>query len=285
MKRPAFQFYPADWRKDANLRRCSPAARGVWMDVLCVLHDSETYGIVHWPLKELALAAGCSMAHLREIVEKRVIKGCDKGPCEPLIYTPRHGRKDGPSVTLVQAQNGPIWYSSRFVRDEYVRTIRGEGSRFCDTNGDAPKDAPNPPFGDGPSSSSASSTSVEIQGSVCVNGIPEPPHTHTPIPSEFRKWAMRCRPDLNPDAVWKDFCTHYPPDKRTENRWDKWLAREDKPGTTGPNGTGLDPDSKGAVTALGIELGLGQWDELKEPFPAYKARVRQAQFHQTPRGA
>jgi hypothetical protein len=29
MKRPAFQFYPSDWRNNANLRRCSPAARGV----------------------------------------------------------------------------------------------------------------------------------------------------------------------------------------------------------------------------------------------------------------
>lgn len=126
---------------------------------------------------------------------------------------------------------------------------------------------------------------TEIQGSVCVNGIPEPPHTHTPIPTEYRDRARTSRPDLNPDAVWQDFCGHYAPDKRTANRWDKWLAREETPGTTGPNGAGMDPDSKGAVTALGIELGLGQWDELKEPFPAYKARVRQVQFQQSSRGA
>jgi hypothetical protein len=162
MKRPSFQFYPADWRKDANLRRCSPAARGVWMDVLCVLHDSDDYGIVRWPLKELASAAGAALASLRELGEKRVLKGCDKGPCEPLIYTPRHGRKLGDPVTLIAVQDGPIWYSSRFVRDEYVRTIRGESSHFGDRKGDAPM----PPIGDGPSSSPSPSGSSEAKASA-----------------------------------------------------------------------------------------------------------------------
>lgn len=160
MKRPAFQFYPADWRKDANLRRCSPAARGVWMDVLCVLHDSDEYGIVRWPLKELASAAGASPAHLRELADKRVIKGGDKGRIESLIYTPRHGRRDGDPVTLIPEQEGPLWYSARFVRDEYVRTVRGESSRFGEGKGESPMAAPKPPFGDGSSSSSSSSTSV-----------------------------------------------------------------------------------------------------------------------------
>ena len=112
-------------------------------------------------------------------------------------------------------------------------------------------------------------------------GIPEHPHTHTPIPTEYRDRARTSRPDLNPDAVWQDFCGHYAPDKRTENRWGKWLAREVAPRQSGPNGTGAqDPESVGAVRAIGIELGIGPWDELKEPFPAYKARVRSLQFHQ-----
>lgn len=45
MTRPSFQFYPGDWRKNANLNRCSHAARGVWVDVLCVLHDSDEWAI------------------------------------------------------------------------------------------------------------------------------------------------------------------------------------------------------------------------------------------------
>lgn len=44
MKRPAFQFYPADWRKDVALRSCSVAARGLWIDMLCLAHECEPYG-------------------------------------------------------------------------------------------------------------------------------------------------------------------------------------------------------------------------------------------------
>lgn len=161
MRRPSFQFYPADWRNNANLQRCSPAARGTWVDVLCVLHDSDAYGLVHWPLRELANAAHAPLKLLRELADKRVLKGCDAGVCEPFVYVPRSGRREGAPVVLVPAQPGPVWYSSRMVRDEYVRTIRGEGTRYGDPPKPSPKggigDAPKPPKGDGPSSSSSSS--------------------------------------------------------------------------------------------------------------------------------
>jgi hypothetical protein len=43
-KRPSFQFYPSDWRNDAGLRLCSISARGLWMDMMCLMHDGEPYG-------------------------------------------------------------------------------------------------------------------------------------------------------------------------------------------------------------------------------------------------
>lgn len=160
-KRPSFQFYPGDWKSNANLRRCSPAARGVWMDILGVLHDSDEYGVARWPLKELARAAGAAMAHTKELVEKLVLKGSDTST-EAFIYTPRSGRRDGDPVTLIPAQTGPLWYSSRMVKDEYVRSIRGEGgkdTRFGAENV-SPDTAPKPPLSDGLSSSSPSSSST-----------------------------------------------------------------------------------------------------------------------------
>ena len=66
MKRPSFQFYPGDWQSDLKLRRCSAAARGVWIDILCALHDSDDgYGLLRWPLKEIASTVGANMAHVR----------------------------------------------------------------------------------------------------------------------------------------------------------------------------------------------------------------------------
>ena len=130
MKRPAFMFYPKDWRNNAKLRRCSAAARGVWMDVLCLLHDSEEdYGAVRWPLKDLAKAAGASMLHVRELVEKRVLKGADTG-LVTFDFTPTHAGQRGTPVVLLSSDSGPLWYCSRMVRDEWIRQRRGQASRF-----------------------------------------------------------------------------------------------------------------------------------------------------------
>lgn len=44
MKRPAIQFYPGDWLRNVKVRACSVEARGLWMDLLCYMHDCEPYG-------------------------------------------------------------------------------------------------------------------------------------------------------------------------------------------------------------------------------------------------
>jgi hypothetical protein len=172
MTRPSFQFYPGDWQANSNLRRCTHAEKGVWIDVMCLLHDSEEYGVLRWPLKEIAQAIGASIATLRAIVGKGVLKGADNGQsCAACVYVPRSGRREGDPVTLVAEQEGPIWYSSRMVKDEYVRSVRGESSRFQSDDdsaskgapkpplGDSTKASPKPPLGDGSSSSSSSSSS------------------------------------------------------------------------------------------------------------------------------
>lgn len=174
MKRPSFQFYPGDWAANPNLKRCTFAEKGIWLEVMCLMHDQAEYGVLRWPLKEVAEAVKCRAAELQALVRKGVLKGDDKLLDAPFIYTPRSGRKDGEPVTLIPTQPGPVWYSSRMVKDEYVRTIRGEGTRFGDDKGDTPKGAPKPPLGDGPSSTSPSSSPPS--GNVGVN----PPVVVTP---------------------------------------------------------------------------------------------------------
>lgn len=41
---PWFKFYAPDWRSDLSLRECSYAARGLWIDILTVMHEAEPYG-------------------------------------------------------------------------------------------------------------------------------------------------------------------------------------------------------------------------------------------------
>lgn len=43
-KLPWLKFYPADWRADPALRMCSIAARGLWMEMLCLMHEAEPTG-------------------------------------------------------------------------------------------------------------------------------------------------------------------------------------------------------------------------------------------------
>lgn len=43
-KQPYFKFYPADWRADQALRLCSAAARGLWVECMCLMHEAKPYG-------------------------------------------------------------------------------------------------------------------------------------------------------------------------------------------------------------------------------------------------
>lgn len=44
-KQPYMKWYPRDWRGDGALRMCSFAARGLWADLLSLMHDEgEPYG-------------------------------------------------------------------------------------------------------------------------------------------------------------------------------------------------------------------------------------------------
>lgn len=43
-KLPAFQFYPSDWRKDPAVQSLSYHDRGVWFEILCLMHESEQRG-------------------------------------------------------------------------------------------------------------------------------------------------------------------------------------------------------------------------------------------------
>lgn len=41
---PWIKFYPRDWRGDQALRAVSIAARGFWMECLCIMHEATPYG-------------------------------------------------------------------------------------------------------------------------------------------------------------------------------------------------------------------------------------------------
>lgn len=112
-----------------------------------------------------------------------------------------------------------------------------------------------------------------IPDSLIPDCVCETP-AHTQAVNNFRE-VMKSRPDLNPETVFQAWKAHYPADKRTFDKWVKWVAREQSPANKPPSTA--DPDSRASVEALGMSLGLGKWDEKTEQWPQYKARVKKGQ--------
>jgi hypothetical protein len=147
MKLPAFQFYPGDWRKDENLSRCSLAAKGALIEILCLAFQCEEKGKLitngkPWLMDDICHAIGgdikVTRASVKELLQKNVLK------------------KD---------ENGCI-YSARMLRDESLRKVRREaGSKGGNPNllNQKVNHTSNQTSNQSPTPSSSSSTSVEVE--------------------------------------------------------------------------------------------------------------------------
>lgn len=110
MKRPSFQFYPSDWLRDTALRTCSTGARGLWMDMICFMHEGNPYGYLKVGnkvilSKDLARMVGEDLRLVEEWLEELHEAG---------VY---------------DIDDGAIC-SRRMIRDENLRKIRAEGGKL-----------------------------------------------------------------------------------------------------------------------------------------------------------
>ncbi|MDY0038596.1 MAG: hypothetical protein RBS05_22045 [Zoogloea oleivorans] len=111
MKRPAFQFYPADWRKDPALSACSLAARGLWIELMCVAHEGDTYGVLSINGKPMAPAQIARMVGESPSIINRLL-----------------AELEGAGV-FSRDEQGCI-YSRRMVKDERLRNVRANAGRL-----------------------------------------------------------------------------------------------------------------------------------------------------------
>lgn len=110
-KLPYMQFYPGDWLSDPALRACSMAAKGLWIDLLCLMWESPERGV-------LRTKSGSKTD------PKRVAKmlGLKPFSCQKLITELEE------NGVLSRTENGDI-FSRRMVREEHLRRIRQEAGR------------------------------------------------------------------------------------------------------------------------------------------------------------
>lgn len=98
-KLPAFQFYPGDWMKDPNLRRCSPAARGVWIDLLCLMFECEERGVlisggVPWSREDVSAAIGGPDGATLMLLDELLTKGVARIDQRGAIFSARMARDE-----------------------------------------------------------------------------------------------------------------------------------------------------------------------------------------------
>ena len=111
MKRPSFQFYPADWLRDTALRSCSTGARGLWIDMICFMHEGNPYGHLKVGNKVILSTNLASMvgATLKDVIDW----------LEELHQAGVYELGEGGQI-----------YSKRMVRDEILRNKRAEGGKL-----------------------------------------------------------------------------------------------------------------------------------------------------------
>lgn len=63
-KLPHIPFYTGDYMKDPHLSLCTSATRGIWMDLLCAMHEADRSGELRGTSEQLARLARCSTVEL-----------------------------------------------------------------------------------------------------------------------------------------------------------------------------------------------------------------------------
>lgn len=106
-----FKFVPADWRKDPDLSRCSLAAKGFWIDAICILQEAEEPGVfrsngIPWQDQEIVAAVGVE----RELGLSCLSELLTKGVCS-------------------RSKDGAV-FARRVVRDHQLKKVRSEAGKL-----------------------------------------------------------------------------------------------------------------------------------------------------------
>lgn len=217
MKRPAFQFYPGDWQRDAALRACSIGARGLWLEMICVMHQANPYGF-------LALnGQGIEPETLA-----RMVGASTRETKNWLAELEKNG---------VFSREDSVIVSRRMIRDEEIRKSRAEGGKLGgnpalkDKQEVGEKDNLRPNLRPTPSSSTSSSTSSSnhnpANAGFAKPAVPPCPylqiidlyHKHLPT-------ARQVNPELWSGTRAKHLQTRWreKPARQNLEWWDRWFA-------------------------------------------------------------
>jgi len=211
---PWFKFFPTDWRADSQLRMCSLAARGLWIELLGIMHEAGERGLLlvngnPVTTKQVAVIVGCTEAeashHLQELEAAGVFSRKKNG----VIYSRRMERDE--NLSRKNRENGKKGGLASLGKD------KGNGASLeRKTKPQKPEariqkpEPPDPPAGDRPPRKRATRVDgfePDIEAGVAVGLRPE----HARAEAEkfldhFRAKAGGDGSKLDWPATWRNWC-------------------------------------------------------------------------------
>lgn len=111
MADPWMKFYTSDWRADPRLKMCSAAARGVWIEMICLMHEATPYGhlLIHGQSPneaQLASLTGIPSAELPGMIAELERMGVFSRTREGVIYSRKLVRMS--SASAKARKNGKL---------------------------------------------------------------------------------------------------------------------------------------------------------------------------------
>lgn len=110
-KLPAIQFYPGDWRKDPGVQSLGYHDRGVWFEILLLMHESSERGVLLLGSKPMPESALSQLLGLDKQILTTTLTTL-------LSYEVASRREDG------------ALFCRRMVRDNELRRIRSEAGKL-----------------------------------------------------------------------------------------------------------------------------------------------------------
>lgn len=109
MANPWMKFHPQDWRADERLRMCSLSARGLWLEMMCIMHRSEKYGFLLIAGKaptdtQLAFQVGTTPEQVSQLLAELAAAEVYSATSSGVIYSRRMVRDEKKSK--INAKNG-----------------------------------------------------------------------------------------------------------------------------------------------------------------------------------
>ncbi len=212
-KCPAFQFYPGDWLKDPALSMCSPATRGIWMDLLCAIHERNDGGSITGSRESLQRLCRCTPAEMNKAINELQATGAANIEIrnEFVTIVSRRMKRDQAAKKSANERVREHRFRASCNGDCNSDVTQDVTAVKRDCNADVTGDVTQVKQESNTEASSSTSSSItekkDLASARSKEKPPLPSRFHPPSLDEIRQYITE-NPELanvNPEAFWKYF--------------------------------------------------------------------------------